>query len=206
RVILVVVESNDLFTPDKMTRLRALTRQLENMPGVMRAIGITTVDYIRNEEDTIKVANLVPRDADAEQLTRIKDEIVSDPLFRKQLIAADGRTTAINLILRDELDDGARRGLARTVEATVDGNKDWATDIFATGEPIMQLHGTLSMHRDLFLFIPITVGLIVIVFYVSFRSWRGVLLPLATVAMAVVWTLGLMSFLGRSLTVVTLSL
>jgi predicted RND superfamily exporter protein len=70
----------------------------------------------------------------------------------------------------------------------------------------MRLHGTLNMQRDLLLFIPITILLIAVVFFISFRTVGGVLLPLATISMAVIWTVGLMSLLNKPLTVVTLSL
>ena len=206
RVIVVVVESANLFTPDKIVSLRHLTSDLAALPGVAEALGITSVQYIRNEDDTIKVANLIPRDASAQDLAKIKDEATANSLFRGMLLSGDGRTTAINLILRDDLDDVARRDLAATVEDKIEANRAWTDDIYVTGEPVMQLHGTLSMRRDLLIFIPVTLVLIIIVFYISFKSWRGVLLPLLTVGMSVIWTLGLMSFLGKSLTVVTLSL
>src|SRR5882757_8316395 len=82
RIILAVVESDDLFSTDQMAKLRTLTRELGDITGVQRAIGLTSVQYVRNVDDTIKVSNLVPRDAIPADLAKIKAEIVIDPLFR----------------------------------------------------------------------------------------------------------------------------
>ena len=206
RIILAVVESDDLFSTAKMAKLRTLTQELANVSGVQRAIGLTSVQYVRNVDDTIKVSNLVPRDATAADLTKIKSEIVTDPLFRGQLISADGKTTAINLFLHDDQDDATRRALATSVEEKLESYRGQFKDVYVTGEPIMRLHGTMNMRRDLFLFIPITILLIAVVFFISFRTIGGVLLPLMAISMAVIWTVGLMSLLNKPLTVVTLSL
>src|SRR5882757_10718023 len=88
RIILAVVEDNDLFSAEKMAKLRILTQELSDIPGVKSAIGLTSVQYVRNVDDTIKVSNLVPRDVMPADLVKIKGEIVSDPLFRGQLISA----------------------------------------------------------------------------------------------------------------------
>lgn len=45
--------------------------------------------------------------------------------------------------------------------------------------------------------------IILIVLYVSFKSWRGVLMPVLAVGIAIVWVLGLMSLLGFEITMIT---
>ncbi|MCX7863380.1 MAG: MMPL family transporter [Bacteroidales bacterium] len=45
--------------------------------------------------------------------------------------------------------------------------------------------------------------IILIVLYVSFKSWRGVLMPVLAVCIAIVWVLGFMALLGFEITMVT---
>jgi predicted RND superfamily exporter protein len=56
--------------------------------------------------------------------------------------------------------------------------------------------------RDLKVFLPITIAVIIITFFLNFRSFRGVLLPTIAVMMGGLWTLGLMGYLGYKLTVI----
>ena len=47
---------------------------------------------------------------------------------------------------------------------------------------------------------------IILVLFASFRTAAGVLLPLVTVLLSVVWTMGLMGFVGIPLTQITSAL
>lgn len=62
--------------------------------------------------------------------------------------------------------------------------------------------GKIIMHDILFLG-PITLLVILIVLFLGFRTIRGVLIPVITVAVAVIWTLGLMGALGFDITLVS---
>lgn len=62
--------------------------------------------------------------------------------------------------------------------------------------------GKIIMHDILFLG-PITLLVILIVLFLGFRTIRGVLIPVVTVAVAVIWTLGLMGALGFDITLVS---
>ena len=59
------------------------------------------------------------------------------------------------------------------------------------------------MRTDLLRFTPLAVLLVVLVLWVSFRTRRGVLLPLFAVGVAVVWTLGIMVLTGHAITIGT---
>lgn len=57
--------------------------------------------------------------------------------------------------------------------------------------------------EDLARLIPIMIGVIILTLYGSFRTLRGVLLPLSIVLISTVWTLGIMGFLGIPLTIMS---
>lgn len=75
--------------------------------------------------------------------------------------------------------------------------------IFFGGLPFMVNDiGKIIMHDILFLG-PFTLLIILIVLYFGFKTIRGVLIPVITVAIAVIWTLGLMGALGFNITLVS---
>ena len=55
-----------------------------------------------------------------------------------------------------------------------------------------------SMRKDLVLFTPFALGLMMILLILSFRSWAGVFLPFFVVGISVIWTFGLMGWLDMS--------
>src|SRR5262249_58478039 len=63
-----------------------------------------------------------------------------------------------------------------------------------------------SMLRDMLVLSPIAAALCFVVFILSFRTLWGGALPTAALLIGLVWTIGLMSLLGRPITLATLSL
>ncbi len=57
------------------------------------------------------------------------------------------------------------------------------------------------MQNDLKTFLPLVIIAIVIIFFLNFRSIRGVLLPFLTMNIADIWIMGLMGHLGYKLTI-----
>jgi len=62
--------------------------------------------------------------------------------------------------------------------------------------------GKIILHDILFLG-PLTLLIILVVLFLGFRTLRGVLIPVITVAVAVIWTLGLMGALSFDITLVS---
>lgn len=60
--------------------------------------------------------------------------------------------------------------------------------------------------QDLALLFPIVVLIIAVILFISFRTLRGVLLPLGNVVLSVVWAMGLMGHLGQAITMATMIL
>ena len=84
-----------------------------------------------------------------------------------------------------------------------DGFKGDGVRILVTGIPYINLSLGRSMRRDLRIFLPLVILLIVAVLYTGFR-WRwGVIIPLLVVGITVIVTLGLMSLFKVPITVVS---
>ncbi|MGH7803317.1 MAG: efflux RND transporter permease subunit, partial [Candidatus Binatia bacterium] len=78
--------------------------------------------------------------------------------------------------------------------------------IHVFGVPTMKAEAAHLMSRDMSIFMPLTALVLVVVLYLAFRTVRGVLVPLATVGIGLVWTVGLMGAVGAPLDAVGLVL
>ncbi|MFP4058275.1 MAG: MMPL family transporter [Candidatus Brocadiia bacterium] len=95
--------------------------------------------------------------------------------------------------------------LVHQIEAVLQRYRDdREEDIYQVGNPVMKVRGAAHQRRDLAYLLPCTLAVVAVVLFLAFRSLRGVLVPLGTVGVSVVWTLGLMALLEVPLTVVTL--
>jgi hypothetical protein len=91
--------------------------------------------------------------------------------------------------------------IERIVKSEFTGNQ-----IYFAGLPYMEYRNDVHVTRDLMKFAPLTVLLILFTFYFAFRTWRGVVMPLTTVAVGLIWTFGVMALVGKPLTLVTMML
>src|SRR5438128_861863 len=76
-----------------------------------------------------------------------------------------------------------------------------ADDVFAsTGAAHVKQPAVDLMRRDIARFTPIALALMLLVLWLSFGTLRGIFLPVLAVAMALVWTLGVIVLTGKALT------
>lgn len=201
RLLVVGLRTRDVFAPDFLARLRLLTGRLERLPGVERVISLTNVPTIENTDGVIEVKNLIPAEASAAELGEIARRALDHRLLRRNLLSEDGRTTALNIFLTPRANVAVAEEIYQTTR-TVAG----ADEVYVAGEPIMEYRGWRSMASDLLRLLPVSLGLVVVAFVLTFGRLRGVVLPLGMVALSVLLTLALMSIAKRPLTIATLTL
>ena len=84
--------------------------------------------------------------------------------------------------------------------------KDTDGPVYVSGaKAVSGIVGRLLI-SDLALLFPIVILIIAIVLFISFRSVRGIFLPLGNVVLSVIWAMGLMGLLGQALSMATMIL
>ncbi len=198
----VGVLSEDVFTPETLTHIAAVTDALTKIEGVDSVLSITNAKDVG--ADIVTPPPLLPRiPPTPEDVAALKERLQRVPLYRENLVSEDGRGAAINVIFRPlsdveyaDLDIDAR---IAAVLAAQPGPERW----YYTGAAHVKEAAVSLMRQDLYRFTPIALALVVFTLWLSFRTKRGVSLPLLTVALALVWTLGVMVLMGRAISLGT---
>jgi predicted RND superfamily exporter protein len=167
-----------------------------------------STQYITGDSDSIIVSDLVPEDFSGtdEEITELKRRIASWDLFRGSLVSDDLSATQIMITLDAVTADFTRPEVLRSIGPI----RKLAEEIFAgeaevyfTGQPIVNEVISKSIITDNLLLIPLVVIVVLAMLFFSFRRFSFVALPLLTVIIAVVWTIGLAALLGIKLSVIT---
>jgi len=101
QLALVYIEDAALFTPEKLERLKTLTRQLRKLPQVERVESLFTVNDIRSVNgwiDTSPLLRSIPKKQ--EQLDEKQAQAIDNPLMRRTIISDNGNATLITLYLK----------------------------------------------------------------------------------------------------------
>jgi len=174
-----------------------------------------TAEDITGENDTLETYDLIEKDDDGkrilpsseEEIEAFKERLERNPSFKKGLYSRDPRTGEITdfcLVIKFiNLYD--QDPAIREITEVVDPYRDDFT-IVSSGVPVVNMWINIYMHADLFRNIPLVLLVVVIVFYINFRSIRGILLPFVTLGLAELWILGLMGYIGYRITPVGVSI
>ena len=139
----------------------------------------------------------------------LKDKLAAQPIYLKNLVSADGRAAAINLVFLESITDNefVRRGVDEKIQAVIDGENGGPEQLYYTGLPHFKAASAKAM-VDISRLLPLALLLIVIVLALCVRSVRGVcvVLPVLTVLISLTWTLGIMVLCGSRLSLGTLAL
>lgn len=203
--LVVALAFDDVFTRDNLERIASLTRRIGGLDGVHHVVSLSNALNIRGTEGELDIAPLVDRiPEDRAGLERLRREVLDNPIYAGNLISSDGRATALLVYPDHDLTDRefVERELDHQIEAIANEEAGDA-EVSLTGTPYIKANTQRRIVRDLSRGLPLVILIVAGVLLVSFRTVGGVVVPLVTVGIALVWTLGTISAIGGSLNTVT---
>lgn len=192
-----------VFCSDFLRRVDSLTGALQELElvrsvvsptrltePVITPLGVFATPYLRFEADS-----LLPLDS---------ARIAADPRIRSTFFATDGQALLLVVNCTPGLSKVKSDRLLMEVEDAVAASG--LEDVHLAGRIHGQHHYIRMMVQELFLFLGISVVLLSVFLWLGFRSAWGVLVPILTVSLAIVWQIGLMTLLGKPLGILTMLL
>jgi predicted RND superfamily exporter protein/outer membrane lipoprotein-sorting protein len=197
-VIGITPKTGDAFQPIVLEKVRRMTDGLRDTPGVVKgnllSLAARRAKSIHGTSEGMEVHPLmeaVPQtEAGREALRRALQD---NPAYLQAIVSQDGRTAAI---IAEFLDDPKGfRGIMEKIHAVVDRERDERIDIAIGGLPAALAQIEIYSERMGILF-PLALVIIAAIHYEAFRTIQGLLLPLVTGLLAVIWGLGVMGGAG----------
>ena len=202
-VVVLAFHSEGLFSRESLDRLDQLTRRVAALPHVARVLSPTTVRDL--EGDALGPVPVVPyAEVVAGKLRpeALGERLGSHPIFGGLLVAKDAHTAAVLV----ELDQASGATDARS--RLVDDLRRFAAQAglgptFVAGIPVEKVDVATYIAHDQLIFVPLVFFILAVMAAVLYRHPVGMLVPLTTVTLALVWTLGLFGLAGRAVNPVT---
>lgn len=215
-VALVAVEAppdETLFSWSQLDYLRRLSRRLAELPEVAHLTSISELAIVDGSDGTGSHISLVPQDEvprDPDALDAIKDRILGLDYLTGLLVSKDGTAAVLIAQLRKELPDGEAISIKRAAEVTKEAalgvKKPEDVRLHFGGAPFIAEAAANGSQDDLARLAPFVVGITLLLVILSLGSFFAALYTILAVALAILWTIGLMGALGEPLTLVSTSL
>jgi len=197
---MVALETDNVFNPETLNRVNLITQKFKEMSEISYVTSLTDVIDIKKMEDGLEVGKLVDDrhiPSEKNELERIKNYTLSKEMYRGNIISDDGIIAVIIARLKDDVDRIAIGREMKEFVLSTTGNEK----LYFAGIPFQMIFLKDVINSDVIKLLPVVLLLLIITLAISFRSKRGVILPLATVIISTTWGLGLMSLFGIKLTI-----
>ena len=125
----------------------------------------------------------------------MKQAIARNPIYVNALVSPDGKGAAIVADFKVTQADGAYAPLYEKLQSIVERERGPEVDIYIGGQPAEAANFEYAMQK-MPLFFGIAFLIIMLVQWFAFRSFQGMLLPMATGVLSVIWGLGAMALAG----------
>jgi predicted RND superfamily exporter protein len=203
QTLLLVLETEDVYQPEVLAQVQRITRRAEDIPGIDRVISLASAAQIEDRDGDIYVGPFfeeVPSDAAA--LAKLRAEVQAHPIYRG-LVTADGRATSLLLTLGAVSDrEFVERRLSEEVLAIAQREAPGAK-LSVTGIPHAKLVLSRTILEEMLFIVPGVLGVTAILLLLTFRTLRGVALPMGAIGVAVIWTLGGIGWSGQPFNLVS---
>src|SRR4051794_36007880 len=157
------------------------------------------VKDIRGDEDGMTVRGMLDQlPSTPAEMDKLREAVAANPLYVNTLVSPDGRAAAVLTDFRLDKANPSFALLEQDFLKVVDAERDASVRIYTGGLPV-QMAGVEHHMMKMPLYFAISILVIMAIQYWSFRSIQGMLLPMISGLLSVVWALGTMGLTGTHL-------
>ena len=201
-IVVIGVESTsgDVFQPKVLEKIQRITDGVLDIPGVIRSNVISLAarkakDIVGTEEgmQVRQLMETVPQTP--REIERLKKAVYANPIYINSIVSQDGKMATIIADFKSGKDFRGYTPIKNQIEAVINKERDDSVKMYLGGISINLAWLEIYSQRMAFLFF-ISLAIIMGILYLSFRSFQGMLIPVITALMSVIWGLGLMGMLN----------
>lgn len=195
--IALEVTHGTIFSRDFLNLVKELTDSFSDIPGVVNVDSISSTDIITGTADGMEVHPLLENFSGTEDdIIKLKSKLLSWDIYEGLLYSKDFSSTQIGVKIDPDIDTEKINAVYFEIEKKLKKLHTSDFNWYVAGIPAVTVLINTQMKGDLVFLIPLVVFIVIGTLYLSFRRLGGVVLPLTTVLISGIWTLGAMALMG----------
>ena len=217
--VLLETRGDTILSPEYIRIISEITDRIEGLDYVESVDSLSNIDFIRGEitedgEGTLKAGSLLGEDGEytgsSEDMRQIKRRIIDWQEMYNRVIVNDNFTAAqMMIVVTASTEDGEElpstvqnEVLASIQQAVEEATVGSGLTVRYYGDPVMSHDSREFLLSDLVALIPFVAVIVLLSLYFSFRTVSGTLLPLVTVLVSTIWSVGLLALLKLPFTII----
>jgi predicted RND superfamily exporter protein len=211
-LIVIGFQDEHFFTPKAYAAWNELMTGLKNSKSEVELV-VSINDLKKLEKDTIaQKFQLVPlidqsQTKDAAYLQKIRNELFNNlPFYEGLLFNKKSGSIRGAVYLRKSIVNTAQRKtfiIEKLVPAIDKFEKDSGIDLRVSGMPYIRTINAENMKGEIGLFIGAALGVVSLIFFLFFRSWRATFISICILIFGVMWSFGTLGLFHYKITILT---
>lgn len=207
--VAVLVEADDVFSPEILTMMRQLGQELvNNVPFADKVTSLADFEFTKGTEEGIITENLVPDEipTDPGEIEKIRKLAFSKKNLINKLFTDDSKQTWLMLRLKAYPDDYFEKHgeegtitVGREAVNIINQDKYSPYTLKAAGMAVNEYEEDIFFGKEAARTIMLALIVAFIVLVLFLRSVRGVVVPIITTFSSIIVAYGIMSLLGVSI-------
>ncbi len=202
---IAITEKEGTFLNNRTIQaIREISERVELMQGVDDVTSLITTDFPDGSAEGMVIEPLVGDDFTGtdEEIAQLRTNLLDWPdMFKNSLYSEDFRSTQIFVIINKDAVHLEKNAIYDNI-VEFSGEYDWL-DIRVAGDPVISHDAEIFMIDDLTSLIPLVLLVLLFSLYMSFHRKGGTILPMITVLITTIWTLGIMASFNIALSIVS---
>ena len=202
---IIYISDPDLWTPDKLTKIEKLHFEIEKIDGVSRVDSLFTLNTVQGKDDKIVSRPLLLAAPKTEQeALKAKKSALENSLYQGNYFSDDGNVTAIIVSVNNAEDsNNFNRAIYLALEERIQIHRGSFQRIAQVGPPRINAELKHSLYEDFILLGPLSVVILIVSILIFMRSWLSAFVPLVTSLLTIIWTFGMMGWVGVPLNILS---
>ena len=202
KIMLILTSENDIINQNSFERMRGLSEDLQDLEGIEACLSLFDVIDIKLEDGITNMDPIVDEiPSDEKELDELKRNILNNSMG-KRFVSSDLTSTAIILTKSNDIEDNK---IIPAIQNTIENNPG-DEKIYVGGLSYIRYSIKSYIKKDLVTLLPAALIFMVLMLYLSFKEWKGVLLPFIVVVLSILFSFGLMIPLGWEISLVSVLL
>lgn len=204
-VLVLAIQTDSLYTEKNFKKWKELGDSILQFDGVESVVSEATLFSVSNNREKKKFeAHRIFSDPKYEEksIDQIKHEIKGNPLYDGILYNAENASLMMIGVNEEFLLDQKKANVVLNIEELAESYALYFGKPKYAGLPHLRVVIGKRVVKEMYIFVALLILVTSLLIYLFFRSLRVVFICNAVVAVAVIWSMGIIAFFGFHLTII----
>ncbi|MDG2138958.1 MAG: MMPL family transporter [Flavobacteriales bacterium] len=207
QVMAIAIQDAEFFNIDHFTNWDSLCNEITQLDGVENIVSVNVLSKLEknNEDKRFEISSWFPDTISSQlQLDSLVQEL-NKQRFYDGFFNEDNDGALVLVDLNSSIVMSKKRdNLVFSIKRIVDSYADkYDVDVHYSGLPFMRSVQSVSLKKEIVLFIFLTLFITSLILYLFFRSFKAMFVSIIVVVLGVIWAFGFIEIVDYKITLLT---